>query len=170
LRSAFSFTVGGTDTYFDSVRLALSLSAGANEMDLRLYTDAGGHPGTVLESIHVSGQMPRFGDFGAGHLVTFNSALHPLLQAGGAYWLVPLAPGGIVAGWNFNDQGRRSPFAMSAQFEPTTWAVRQDTEGAFEVSGGPSPAPEPSALALAGVGLVGVVGYAWRRRRKPAVA
>jgi hypothetical protein len=31
-------------------------------------------------------------------------------------------------------------------------------------------APEPSGLALAGVGLAGWIGYAWRRRRKPDVA
>jgi hypothetical protein len=42
------------------------------------------------------------------------------------------------------------------------------TQGAFEVNGTPSPVPGPSGLALAVVGLVGMAGYAWRR--KPAVA
>jgi hypothetical protein len=36
--------------------------------------------------------------------------------------------------------------------------------GIFGVSGTPSPAPEPSALALAGIGAVGLIGYVWRRR------
>jgi hypothetical protein len=39
-----------------------------------------------------------------------------------------------------------------------------------QVYANPSPAPEPSGLALAGVGVAGVVGYVWCRRRKPAVA
>src|SRR5262249_41203391 len=148
---------------FDSARLALGLFAGANEIDLRLYADGGGRPGMVLETIHASGQMPAFGQFGSGHLVEFDSALHPLLQAG-TYWLLPFASGDTQAGWNQNNQGASGPFAFSNQVEPTTWkVVQQVTQGAFEVSGTPSPAPEPSALALAGVGVVGLLGYGWRR-------
>ena len=33
---------------------------------------------------------------------------------------------------------------------------------------GPTPTPEPSGLALAGVGLAGLLGFAWRKRRTPA--
>jgi hypothetical protein len=169
-RYAFDFTVS-TDTFFDSARLAVGLAGGANEIDLRLYTDAGGRPGTVLEAVHASGQMPHLFDFNSGHLVEFDSALHPLLQAGGTYWLLPFASGDTFAGWNENSQGQNGLFAESFDAEPMTWYVEQDLrKGAFEVNGTPSPAPEPSALALAGVGLVGVVDYAWRRRRKPAVA
>ena len=158
------------DTFFDSARLAVSLAAGANEMDLRLYNTVGGQPGSVLEMIHVSGQMPNFGMFGSGHLVKFDSVLHPLLQAGGTYWLVPFASGDTAAGWYENTQGASGPFAQSLEVEPTSWSVITFPQGAFEVNGTPSPAPEPSSIALAGVGLVGVAGYAWRRRRKPAAA
>src|SRR5262249_46018819 len=142
-----------------------------NEIDLRLYDTAGGQPGTVLETIHAGGQMPRFGDFGSGHLVGFDSALHPLLQAGGTYWLLPFASGDTWAGWNMNHPGRNSPFAVSDEGEPASWEVFPNvTQGAFEVTGTPSPAPEPSALALAAVGMAGVAGFVWRLRRKPAVA
>jgi MYXO-CTERM domain-containing protein len=163
------FTVN-TDASFDSARLAVSLAAGANEIGLRLYNTAGGQPGIVLETMHLSGQMPRFGDFGSGHLVAFDSALHPLLQAGGTYWLLPFASVDTWAAWNDNDQGRNGPFAYSTQVEPTSWSLGTYTQGAFEVNGTPSPAPEPSGLALAGVGLVGLLGFVWRRRRKLAVA
>jgi hypothetical protein len=159
-----------TDTFFNSARMALGLITGANEMDLRLYSDASGRPGTVLETIHASGQMPHFNDFGSGHLVEFDSALHPLLQAGGTYWLAPFASGDTYAGWQFNNQGRVGPLAVSFEVEPTAWSLTDEYEGAFDVNGTPSPAPEPSALALAGVGLVGLLGFAWRKRRKPAVA
>jgi hypothetical protein len=171
VREAFAFTVGGTDTSFDSARLALGLRAGANEIDLRLYDTVNGHPGTVLETIHASGQMPAFGQFGSGHLVEFDSALHPLLQAGGTYWLLPFASGDTLALWNWNNQGRNGPFAFSNDVEPTTWkVVQQVTQGAFEVNGTPSPVPEPGSLALAGVGVAGLLGFAWRKCRKPAVA
>jgi MYXO-CTERM domain-containing protein len=168
-RVAIAFTVN-TDTFFDSARLALGLASGANEIDLRLYNTVGGQPGTVLEAVHASGQMPHLGDFGSGHLVEFDSALHPLLQAGGTYWLVPFASGDTAAGWNENTQGASGPFAQSLEVEPTSWSVITFPRGAFDVNGTPSPAPEPSSIALAGVGLVGVAGYAWRRRRKPAAA
>jgi 4-oxalocrotonate tautomerase len=118
-----------TDTFFDSARLAVSLISGANEIDLRLYNTVGGQPGTVLETIHASGQMPNFGDFGSGHLVTFDSALHPLLQAGGTYWLLPFASGNTYAAWNINTQGVMGPFACN-EVEPTSWDVGQ-IEGVF---------------------------------------
>jgi hypothetical protein len=168
-RQAIAFTVGGTDTFFDSARLALSLGFGANEIDLRLYNTVGGQPGSVLDTIHASGQMPPFGAFGSGHLVEFNSALHPLLQTGSTYWLLPFASGDTAAVWNENTQGSTGPFAFSQEVEPTTWNVSQQIQGAFELNGTPSPVPEPSALVLAGVGTVGLLGYGWRRR-KPAVA
>jgi hypothetical protein len=170
VRQAMAFTVGGTDTFFDSARFALSLDGGANEIDLRLYNTVGGQPGTVLDTMHVSGQMPRFGMYGSGHLVTLDSAIHPLLQAGATYWLLPFASGDTFAVWNDNTQGGIGLYAYSSEVEPTTWVdVHQWDQGAFEVNGTPSPAPEPSGLALAGVGLFGLLGCVWRRR-KPAVA
>jgi hypothetical protein len=169
LRQAFAFTVS-TDTLFDGARLALSLFTGANEIDLRLYNTVGGQPGSVLETIHASGQMPPEGMYGSGHLVAFDSARHPLLLAGGTYWLLPFASGSTLAGWSFNNQGGNGPNALSLEVEPTSWTVSRQPQGAFEVNGTPAPAPEPSGLALAGVGLVGLVGYALRGRRKPGVA
>jgi MYXO-CTERM domain-containing protein len=168
-RQGFAFTVGGTDTVFDSARLALGLISGANEMDLRLYNDVNGRPNTVIEAMHLSGQMPIFAMYGSGHLVESDSALHPLLQSGGTYWLVPFAFGDTDVGWNYNTQGGSGPDAFSFDVEPTSWGVVQGAlQGAYEVNGTPSPAPEPSGLALAGVGLVGMVGFAWRRRRATA--
>jgi LPXTG-motif cell wall-anchored protein len=170
IRQPQAFTVS-TDTLFDSARLAVGLAAGANEMDLRLYNTVGGQPGAVLDTIHVSGQMPNFGQFGSGHLVTFDSALHPLLQAGGTYWLLPFAPGDTWAAWNLNTTGATGSTALSQETDPTTWTVFTGvTLSAVEINGTPSPAPEPSGLALAGVGLVGLLGFAWRKRRKPAIA
>jgi hypothetical protein len=98
--------------------------------------------------------MPNFGDFGSGHLVEFSSSQHPLLQAGGTYWLLPFPSGDTYARWNFNDQGRSSTIAESRNIQPVTWHLRVGLESAFEVTGTPSPVPEPGGLVLAGVGVV----------------
>jgi hypothetical protein len=169
-RQAFSFTVS-TDTRFDSARLALGLVSGANEIDLQLRFTINGHPsGYALETIHASGQMPPFGMYSSGHLVEFNSSQHTLLQAGQTYWLLPFPVGNTYARWNFNAQGRYGLLAESREVQPVRWQVGFATESAYEVNGTPSPAPEPSSLGLAGVCAVGLLGFAWRHRRKPAVA
>jgi hypothetical protein len=154
VRAAIAFTIN-TDAAFDSTRLAVGLRGGANEIDIRLYDDAGGHPGTVLESTHLSGQMPPFRMYDHGHLVTFDSVTHPLLQAGQTYWLLPLAPGDTDAAWNWTFFTHAGPLAYSLEDEPINWTVvRQMAQGTFEVNGTPSPVPESSGLVLTVVGAV----------------
>jgi hypothetical protein len=139
---------------------------------LQLYDTVGGHPGSVLEAITVTNQMPNFGDFGSGHLVSFSSTVHPLLQAGGTYWLLPLVSATATdVVWNDNNQAASGPYAVSGEAVPTTWATSPNLlQGAFEVTGTPSPAPEPSTLALAGAGALGLLGYGWRKRKRAAAA
>jgi hypothetical protein len=156
-REAIAFTIP-VDATFDGARLALGLFRGANEIDLRLYSDAGGQPGAVLESIHASGQMPRYLEFSSGHLVGFDSAAHPFLQAG-TYWLLPFAPGDTEAEWNYSEPTRPADSAFSTQAEPTTWQVSPDLEGAIELNGTPSPAPEPGGLTLTLIALTALGLY-----------
>jgi hypothetical protein len=170
-RTAFAFTVTA-DTLFDSARLALGLVSGPRTVDLRLYDAVGvfPRPRNLLETIHSSTPPPDSGEFNSGPLVVFDSTLHPLLQAGHTYYLLPFVYDNTHVSWLFNFSWRVGTNAYSTQAEPTTWSVAQRIEGAFDVNGTPSPAPEPSTLALAGVGLVGMVGFVWRHRRKPDVA
>jgi hypothetical protein len=35
----------------------------------------------------------------------------------------------------------------------------------YQISGNLTPIPEPSSFALIAVGIVGLIGYGWRRRR-----
>ena len=90
-----------------------------------------------------------------------NSVLHPILQAGTQYWLIA-DPGNAatVDAWNFNSIGDTGPHAVSAGGGPFTDGT--NTRGAFEILG--TPVPEPSTLALFGLGSLGLVG--WRLLRK----
>jgi hypothetical protein len=165
-RQAESFRVPVDGDYvFQGARLALGLISGPNEIDLRLYNDAGGRPGTVLETIHASGQMPHLFDFSSGHLVDFESAEQHLLLAGQTYWLLPFASGATDAGWNWNDQltGQTGPHAQSRELDPTDWDTRTDIRAAFEVNA--ALVPEPSALTLSALGVAALLGYHWGRRR-----
>src|SRR5262249_46578332 len=157
------FTVtGAADVFFQEARLALTLRDGTNEVTLRLYDDAGGHPGTVLEAISLTGQM-----VGDGSVLTFASASHPLLTAGQTYWLLPLASTDTFAGWFTNNQGFTGAVARSDQPEPTSWDVfGGQLLPAFSVRGAEVTAavPEPSGLALLGLGAAGLLAYARKRK------
>ena len=110
-RQAFAFTMGSESLRFDNARLGLFLSGGANVISLRLQADNGGVPGTILDTIAVTGQIPPGGTNNIP--VEFQSVLHPLLEEGKTYWLLPFASGNTLAGWADNNQNRRGPFAQS---------------------------------------------------------
>src|SRR5262245_46281383 len=125
-RIAFPFTVGGVDDFnFGSARLALSYFGGSNQVPaLRLYADAGGQPGALLDDIPGSGLLGPYGDNNPP--VVFTSTVQPLLQHGQTYWLLPLAPVDVFAAWNTNDQGLAGTQAISDAEEPTSWRLIPD--------------------------------------------
>src|SRR5262249_47196627 len=112
-RQAFPFTVGGmTDFRFDGARLALSLSGGTNAIPaLRLYSDVGGNPGGLLESIPVPGTLGPFNSNTPP--VVFTPPPHPLPQPRQTYWLLPFASGDTEAVWVVNNRGLSGPRAVS---------------------------------------------------------
>jgi hypothetical protein len=93
---------------------------------------------------------------------TLSSNGHQLAALSPLNW-TSLHPFSVAAGSPFFNQGLNTltiTITTSDQFREGV-----HLEGAVTAS----PAPEPSTLALAGVGVAGVMGYVWRRRRKPAV-
>jgi hypothetical protein len=147
-----------------SVSAAIGLVTGANFIELRLFTDAGGKPGTLLESYDFTGAMGNFGN--ANPPLTAASTVHPLLTAGQQYWLIAFPSQNTWAAWNFNNTGDTGPHALTSD-NGTTYQVGTNTRGAFEVDGAFA-IPEPTSLALAGIGFCGLLGYRWRRSRSRA--
>ena len=102
--SGFSFSPSAT-VNLSRIDIAIGLITGANSFNLALRAadGASGGPGTVLESLTVTGRMGLFGN--NNPLIGLDSATHPLLQTGATYWLVATAGGDTVAGWNATNQG-----------------------------------------------------------------
>lgn len=66
-------------TYLDQVDVAVSSQIGAAELSVRVYSDDGGAPSSLLEAVHI----PQF----HSGLVTANFSGNVLLEAGKNYWL-----------------------------------------------------------------------------------
>lgn len=113
------------------ISLAVSFISGSNSLDVRLMTDAGNRPDTILESWHFSEQMPPLG--AQSFPLEADSVKRPTLQLNTRYWLavLPGAPD-TKAGWNL---GLTGPIGMIASsIDGNSWsytAARQ--RGAFRI-------------------------------------
>jgi hypothetical protein len=148
----------GSDYILDRVVLPLSLIGGTDGVDVLLMTSLNGVPGSVIESWHVATLPP----FGSVHPPTvLDSLLHPLLTDCVPYFVVasvPLSDNTSLV-WNNNAVGDHGPLAIRQN--GGNWFVINDAlgRGALRLEG--DPVPEPSMVAL--VGLGGLVLAGWRR-------
>ncbi len=165
LIQADAFTVTGNNFTLNTVTLALSSISGGNTATVSLQTDAGGKPsGTVLESWTATAG----GAFGINHAVTvLNSILNPSLTQGQQYWLVADAGASSHLSWNLNDVASIGGRGVSTN--GGAFATFTGPHGAFAVEGtvgggGGGGVPEPTTLALFGVGALGLLSSRLRRR------
>lgn len=126
---------------------ASSLIAGGAGTSVAIFADDDGHPaGRSLETITLDGKLTPFG--GASALLTVQSSLHPLLEAGETYWVGMNAPRGGLAVWN-------QTTSLSTGFAATDgagkWSFSNGVQGAMELEGTPvwetpPPVPDPSPV------------------------
>jgi hypothetical protein len=151
----------------DSIEIALRqvyidcAAVGVNRIDVWLTTDAGGVPGTVMESWSFVDQLSI-----NSRILVGNSILHPTLNPDTPYWLVASTPDSSTwAEWL-----KSSPAFLGSHArrlgESGSWQVYESiTQGAFRINATcvPPVVPVPAAVVLGSLG-VGLVGYLRRRR------
>ncbi len=149
-----AFTVTGGNFFLDQIDVAIGLVVGTNRIFLDLYDDAGGQPGSVLESAIIDGQMGQFGQNNLPIVALFSG--NTLLADGVQYWVIASTDTDTWAAWNLNSTGDTRPHAFRADMGP--WTISENTRGAFRVIGS---LPAPGVLAL-----FGLAGLGARRRRR----
>src|ERR1700693_1373293 len=134
-----------------SIQLALGYVAGfpsngPNEADVSLLSDAGGLPGSTIESWRLT-DLPS--TTFPSPLTTVSSALNPILLPGNQYWVMATAGGNTFDIWTFTLAGSSfSPWVVEDTLHGVTSRGKLNgpgRQGALVVSG--EAAPDPSTLA-----------------------
>jgi opacity protein-like surface antigen len=152
-----AFTVSGGDYTLTRVSAALSWVAGVNMIDLQLWDDNGGIPGTILESWTFTG-LGTFGNYNAP--VVGDSVLNPTLYNGMTYYLIAYAPQGPT--WevfNFANDNYGLNRYISWDDQNTWGNYGPDATCAFRIE----VVPEPGFISLGGL-LLGAAGILLRRK------
>ncbi len=156
------FTPGEPGFYLDTIELALWLSAGVNQLDVWLMSDANGEPGDLIETFTFDTMEES-----PGGVITANSTERPVLEAGTPYWLIASTEGlGTKVGWylSYPPVLVSGSHAEGKLMEGTwTWTISAHM-GAFRVSG--TPVPEPATMLLFGSGLLGMAAGLRKKARK----
>ncbi len=157
---AYGFTAASGGR-LDSIKTSILWVSGTNAVTLSLYTDVGGQPGTLLESLQLS-DLPGLLPQTVKPLPSFSSIQKPELIAGSSYFLFASASGTASLDWAYNNTSDTGTlFIPSPGGSP--YIDKNATRGAFSVS--VSAIPEPSTYAaLFGAAALGLV--VWRRRMK----
>ncbi|MFI4854002.1 MAG: choice-of-anchor R domain-containing protein [Phycisphaerales bacterium JB065] len=152
---AVPFSTGAVGVFATTIELGMRLTDGLDEVNISIYSDAGGVPGAALTTT-VGTNLPGPN---VPELASFTLDMPFLLDANTNYWIVADADADTEIVWHHNDIGMTLKAGRSG--DPVgPWNISVDaTTPAFRIFGRDVPAPGTVAL-LAGAGLAGL-----RRRR-----
>ncbi len=157
---AMPFTPSSNATMTDAV-LALGNYAGNNNpINLYLYTDNGGQPGSELATLTQQGTIQPFSD--GGSLIQFDCNGCGTVICGTPYWLVAWEPDpNTQQAWMYAYQDQTGTFAFNHLGSiDGPWNLFRGTVSGYRIDGS---TPEPSTLALLGSGLFIAAGGIRRR-------
>jgi hypothetical protein len=148
-------------TDLTAVGIALVVNIGA--IDATSSANGNSTPPVVMGTTTLTNAMATFN--GVPLNIPMNPPPNTVIDLGGSGTITLNEQSMMVT----NDFGEISVTAIHGHILSGGSAIDVFVAHAESDISNPAPAPEPGTLTLAGVGLVGMVGYAWRRR-KPAVA
>jgi len=154
LGTTFTTTGGGA-----LASILVPVSDTFSPLNFTLYADAGGVPGTLLEtwSLAVSSSV---------QLVTLTSVQHPVLSAGGKYWLLLSTLGGTMQ-WAFNNQNVFGGYFTGNSLPALSVNAPTGPALAIQVAvADPAVTPLPPTLVLtfSGMLLTSLLLFAMRRK------
>ncbi|HEX3745808.1 MAG TPA: RHS repeat-associated core domain-containing protein [Bryobacteraceae bacterium] len=131
-----AFSVVGQNYTLNLIQTLMSFSSGVNNMNVGLYTDSGGIPGTLLESWSLVNVLPP-----APSIITLTSVVNPILMAGQRYWITAaMADPTSVGVWWINAIGDGLQGFASSSLNGATFTPGANTVFGFH------------AFAVAGIG------------------
>jgi len=149
--TAMPFTPAANAQMTDAVLALGNYAGGNNPVNLYLYTDNGGQPGTQLATLTQHGVILPY-DTGGG-LVQFNCNGCGTVNQGTKYWLVAWEPDPNTAqAWMYAFQGHTGTWAFNLLGSVDgPWNLVPGTLSGYRVDG---TSPEPGTLGLMGSGLI----------------
>lgn len=156
----------GTEWALNSVEVVAALSDDTHPIDLTIYSDSNGLPGTALETLdlYLPTGSSSFND------QTISSVENPILVSGSQYWIglsdPTDPPGNNFVEWAYAGNGTVDPGTVST-FDGTSWSdpsINGYAQGAVQITANEVAAstPEPATFALFGAGLLAL---GWKRKR-----